>query len=232
MYAMPSRNGLAATVLLLLSAAVPACGGTSSNAPPDASADEGPDTAEDVSDLTAAKVTLRIPLLDEDGKLLSKHNAALGAAGLGTFPDVVEIEGGSHAALAKNATKKWEEASALVDKAYEKLHLEIAMRAYGEPYSYQTKDPKTTLCYRGNPMLVVDLVNNLADKVFSDQLGVHGWRYRQTKKLDENLTAEDEATFPTIWKTWRGKGAAVLVVTHSSDDGSEMNVGIISKCAP
>jgi hypothetical protein len=230
---MPSRQVLALLALIAVSAAViPACGGTAASAPADATADEGPETAEDVSDLKSAKVTLRIPLLDDKGKLLSAHNAALTAAGLGTFPDVVEIEGGTNAALAKNATKKWDEASALVDKAYEKLHLSIEMQSYGEPYSYQTKDPKTTICYRGNPMLVVSLVNNLADAVFSDQLGVHGWRYRQTKQLDENLTPEDEATFPTIWKQWRGKGAAVLVVTHSSDDGGEMNVGIIAKCAP
>ncbi len=232
MYAMPSRHVLAATVLLALCAAIPACGGTSSDPVPDTAAEEGPETAEDVSDLKSAKVTLRIPLLDYKGKLLSAHNAALTAAGLGTFPDVVVIEGGTNAALAKNAAKKWEDASALVDKANEKLNLSIEMRAYGEPYSYQTKDPKTTICYGGNPMLVVTLINNLADAVFSDQLGFHGWRYRQTKQLDENLTAEDEAGFPTIWKQWRGKGAAILTVTHSSDDGSEMNVGLISKCAP
>lgn len=232
MYAMSSRQLLVFLALSAVAAAVPACGGTAGSAPLDATADEGPEVGEDVSDLKSAKVTLRIPLLDEKGKLLSAHNAALSAAGLGTFPDVVEIEGGANAALAKGATKKWDEASALVDKAYEKLHLSIEMQSYGEPFSYQTKDPKTTICYRGNPMLVVSLVSNLADAVFSDQLGVHGWRYRQTKQLDENLTADDEATFPTIWKQWRGKGSAVLVVTHSSDDGSEMNVGIIAKCSP
>jgi hypothetical protein len=232
MYAMLNRPSLAATALLTFCVVITGCAAANEAPPaPVDAVDEGPETAEDVSDLTSAKVTLRIPLLDEDGKLLSRHNAALSAAGLGTFPDVVEINGGANGAIARTATKKWDDASALVDKAYEKINLEIAQRSYGEPYSYQTRDPNTTICYRGNPMLVVSLINNLADRVFSDQLGVHGWRYRQTKWLDDNLTSDDEATFPTIWKTWRGRGAAVLVLSHSSDDGSETNVGIISKCA-
>ena len=219
-----------ATLLLSLcvSAAAVACSGS---APLGAATDvEGPGTAEDVSDLTAASVVLRVPLLDDDGKLLSKHNSVLTAAGLGSFPDVVEIAGGKNGLPAKNASKQWQGASALTDKAYEKLKLSIAMRSYGEPISYETKDPNTTICYKGNPLWVASLVANLSDDVFSDQLTIHGWRYRQKKELDSNIGPKEEATFPTIWKSWRGQGAAVLMLTASSDDGGETNVGLIRKC--
>jgi hypothetical protein len=74
----------------------------------------------------------------------------------------------------------------------------------------------------------VNLISSLTDNVFSDQLSIHGWRYRQTKVTD--LAPEDEASFPSIWKNWRGQGAAILMITASSDGGEEMNVGLISKC--
>src|SRR4029079_16943112 len=127
-YAMPSRHAFAAALFLALAA----CGGTSSSdvPVPDANVDEGPDTAEDVSDLTAGKVTLRIPLLDENGKLLSRHNAALHAGGLGPFPGLVEIQGGANGSMLAHGDDKVTAASTLVDKAYEKLHLEIPMRSY------------------------------------------------------------------------------------------------------
>jgi hypothetical protein len=197
------------------------------NAGAGAGADE-PATAEDESELRSAKVTLRVPLLDYDGKPLSKHNAALAAAGLGTFPESVEIEGGATGAHYANATKKWDAASALIDKANEQLNLEIEMRQLGEPYEYKTSNPATSICYKGNPKLVVNLISSLTDNVFSDQLSIHGWRYRQTKVTD--LAPEDEASFPSIWKNWRGQGAAILMITASSDGGEEMNVGLISKC--
>jgi hypothetical protein len=194
------------------------------------SADDG--SEESSSDLKGETVTLRVPLLDDKGELLSLHNPALLAGGLETFPDVVEISAGAKGALAKDATQAWGKASALVDKAYEALRLELGMRPPGEPSSYQTKDPKTTICYKGNPLLVANLVSNLADAVFSDQLGVSGWRYGQTKRLGADVTSRDAAKFPAAWKDWKGTGTDVLVITHATDGGSEANVGIIVKCAP
>ena len=69
-----------------------ACGGSSATVGPGDPA-EGPDVAEDVNDLTSTKVTLRVPILAEDKKPLARHNDQLAAAGLGTFPTTVEVEG-------------------------------------------------------------------------------------------------------------------------------------------
>jgi hypothetical protein len=193
------------------------------------SPDEGPDVAEDQSDLTSARVTLRLPLLDYEGKPLSKHNPALTAAGLDTFPDTVEIEGrGTNGRALANADKKWNDAEKLVDKANEQLNLNIEMTLLAEPYNYKTSNPATSICYKGNPKLVVNLITSLTDNVFSDQLSIHGWRYRQMKVTE--LSEDDESFMPTVWRTWRGRGAAILFVTASSDGGEETNVGIIPKC--
>ena len=175
-------------------------------------------------------MTLRIPLLDYEGKPLSKHNAALTAAGLDKFADTVEVEGGANGRALANTEKKWNEASALVDKANEELpNLNLEMTLLAEPYNYKTSNPATSICYKGNPKLVVNLITSLTDSIFSDQLSIHGWRYRQTKVTD--LSEDDQRDFmPSVWKNWRGQGAAILFVTASSDGGEETHVGIIPKC--
>ena len=97
-----------------------------------------------------------------------------------------------------------------------------------EPGEYETKDPHTSICYEGNPLLVVNLIESLTDGIFSDQLTVHGWRFRQKKVLEGSV--DDDSDFPRIWKE-RRKGNAALTITASSDDGSETNVGLIRRCA-
>jgi hypothetical protein len=206
------------------------CAGSEA-APRGSESEEGPDAAEDVNDLTAAKVTLRIPIIDDTGKPLSKHNGALKAAGLSTFPEFVEIEGGANGRALPGADKPFQDASALTDKAFEKLNLELTMMQLGEPPDYKTSDRATSICYKGNPLLVVELIQSLGDGVFSDQLSLHGWRFRQKKVLADGLSEEDEATFPSIWQNWRGKGLAILTITASSDGGEETNVGLIPRCS-
>jgi hypothetical protein len=201
-----------------------------STSEPTAPADfDEPETAEDVGELNSGRVALRVPLLDENGKLLSRHNAEMRAAGLATFPDTVEIRGGADGAVVRDGAKKWEKASALIDAAYEK-GIELTHRLLAEPADYETKDAATTICYTGSAKLVASLIQSLTDSVFSDQLGIHGWRYRQTKELQEGSDPEWENAFPSIWKNWRGRGNAILFLTASSDSGDELNVGIVRKC--
>jgi hypothetical protein len=190
-------------------------------------ADDG--TASAGADVSTAAVSLRIPLLDDKGDVLAKHNAQFRAAGLGTFAATVDIAGGADGSSLPGADKAFSDASTLADKGAEKLHLDIAMREFGEPPDFETRDPSTSICYRGNAKLVVPLIESLADGVFSDQLNVHGWRYKQVKVVEDE--GGDESGFPVIWKTWRGDGEAVLTLTASSDEGVETHVGLIPRCA-
>jgi hypothetical protein len=220
---------LAASLFAVLTVGV-GCSG-SEGAPGGSANEEGPEMAEDVRDLTSAKVTLRIPIIDDQGKPLSKHNDALKAAGLDTFPEFVEIEGGANGRALPGADKPFHDASQLTDKAFEKLKLELTMMQLAEPPEYKTNDRATSICYKGNPLLVVSLIESLTDGVFSDQLSLHGWRFRQKKVLADGLSEEDEASFPSIWQNWRGKGLAILTITASSDGGEETNVGLIPRCS-
>jgi hypothetical protein len=221
------KLGLLYSCLAVGAVAVGACGG-------DRRADEpgleGPEVAENAADLTSGRVSIRVPLIDQEHKALSRHNPKLRAAGLATFPETVEIEGGANGLGLAGSEKNWAAAAKLTDDAFETLKLDVQMQMFGEPHDFKTDDPATTLCYKGNPKLVVKLIESLTDSVFSDQLNVHGWRFRQVKVMQEQLTPEDEETFPAIWKNWRGRGNAILMLTASSDDGSETNVAIVPKC--
>lgn len=187
----------------------------------------------DESALKEKKVALRIPLLEETKggvRLLSVNNDKLEAAGLPKFPDFIEIAGSKSGFATKASHKKWADAGALIDKADAQIHLSLEMVDYGEPRDYETKDKRTSICYVGNPTMVVNLIASLTDSVFSDQLGFHGWRFKHAKHLDESMPPEEEKTFPKIWHDWRGDGDAILLITHTSDDGNEMNVNLIPMC--
>jgi hypothetical protein len=210
--------------MLALSCAV-ACGESSAPTNP-----EGPDTPENEAEVNSGKVSLRIPVVDEKGKLLSRYNAKLAAARLPTYPDTIEIHGRADGSMVPRGDEEWERVMGFSDKVYEKLHLDVQQEVYGEPYEFKTDDPATSLCYRGSGKLVASLVADLASRVFSDQLNIHGWRYRQMKVLHEDAEEGADADFPAIWHNWRGGGAAVLMITASSDDGSETNVNLIPQC--
>jgi hypothetical protein len=47
------------------------------------------------------------------------------------------------------------------------------------------------------------------------------------REIDEEI----EASFPSIWQNWRGKGLAILTLSASSDGGEETNGGLIPRCS-
>lgn len=107
----------------------------------------------------------------------------------------------------------------------------VERRDWAEPGDYQTNDPRTGICYRGDGAQVYGAVAALAGwALMSDQLSVHGWRYKHTKFLAEPLSEGEDANFPAIWHQWRGDGEAVLFVTACSDGGEETNPGLVYKC--
>ncbi len=178
--------------------------------------------SESESELRRGQTILRIPLLDSQGALLSTHNNELVGKGLARVTsDVVEFDSTRLAA----GKQKWAAAGALVDDAQEH-DLDLEMQTLGEPYDYVRRDAKG-MCWMGDARKAVELIGRLTDDVFSDQLSVHGWRY---KSIREAANGIDEAELPAIWQEWRGQGEAILMITASSDGGDEMHVGLIPKC--
>lgn len=191
--------------------------------------DAGQGAASEENELKAATVSLRVPLLSYSGRhpLLSTRNAEFRALGLDDMPDTVELDGNSKGEPTAASRKKWSDITDRVNDAQEKGST-VEMIHLGEPSDYMTKSSKTSICYKGTPLLVVPFIQNMTDSVFSDQLTVHGWRYKQ--KVVTELSEADQAAMPDVWNEWRGKGQAVLTLTASSDGGEEAHVGIIPKC--
>lgn len=185
--------------------------------------------ASEEGELNSSTVSLRIPILSYDGKhpLLSTHNAEFKKLGLTEVPDTILLESNSKGEPTAASRKQFRDIMDLVVSAQEK-DSKVEMVQLAEPSDYVTKSSKTNICYKGNPLLVVPFIQRMADSVFSDQLVVHGWKYKQ--KVVTEISEEDQANLPDVWNEWRGKGQAVLVLTASSDGGEEANVGIIPKC--
>jgi hypothetical protein len=106
-----------------------------------------------------------------------------------------------------------------------------AMPAWG-PGSFTMSGPPG-LCYRGNPLKVADFLREIAGRALSEQLIVHGFRYKQVKQFEEGVDADEPGVddgFPDVWQQWRGNGEAVLVVSSINDGGDEFSPAIIPRC--
>lgn len=89
-------------------------------------------------------------------------------------------------------------------------------------------------CYIGNAAEAVDIAFGLADGIYSDQLSLTAWKFKnqvhayedsETKRIDEMLNENS-----TIWKNFKGTDETILIVSSQSDDGDDINEGFIYKC--
>jgi hypothetical protein len=65
----------------------------------------------------------------------------------------------------------------------------------------KTGDEPLTLCYLGEPTAAVDTIVGLTDGVFSDELSILGWRYKDQKHFGQD--EEDFSQWPDEWKDGR-----------------------------
>jgi hypothetical protein len=192
-----------------------------------ACADSAPsDVAQDESAVTRGRASLVIPLIDEEQKLLSRFNAKATAQGLKALPDVVEVKTTADADRVDDLRRYFN------DEVMDAVGApDQAMPAWG-PGSFTMSGPPG-LCYRGNPLKVVEFLGELAGRAFSEQLIVHGWRYKAIKKFDSDVDPNEpgmDEGFPEVWHEWRGAGEAVLVVSSTNDGGDEFSPAIIPRC--
>lgn len=185
-----------------------------------------PEPAGGEAELKAGEASLVVPLIDEKKKLLSRYNAQAKAKGLREMPDTFEVK------TTADAKKLSELRDYFNDEIMDAVGAkDQAMPAWGpDSFTSWSKSSKTPgLCYRGNPTKVVDVIRSGTDLIWSDQLVVHGWRYKTQKHFDDGA-GDYEDQFPDVWKEWRGEGVAVLVVASQSDDGDDLSPAIIPRC--
>jgi hypothetical protein len=215
-YAASHMKNLISAGLLLLPLLGVACAGS----------DAGSDLTQDEAALTRGPASLVVPLIDEDQKLLSRFNAKATAQGLKALPDTVELKN------VADADRYNELRDYYNDEVMDAVGAPVqAMPAWG-PGSFTMSGPPG-LCYKGNPLKVVEFLGEMAGRAFSEQLIVHGWRYKQLKKFDADVDPNEPGVdegFPEVWHEWRGTGEAILVVSSTNDGGDEFSPSIIPRC--
>jgi hypothetical protein len=144
---------------------------------------------------------------------------------LKALPDVVEIKNATDADRVEKLREYFD------DKVMKAVGApDQAMPAWG-PDSFTMNGPPG-LCYRGNALKVAAFLEEIAGRALSEQLIIHGWRYKNVKKFGDDNVSEPGADegFPAVWRQWRGQGEAVLVVSSTNDDGDEFSPAIIPRC--
>ncbi len=174
----------------------------------------------------ATTPALVIPLIDENKKLLSRFNDEARAKGKRELPDTVEVKTQADGRKVADLRSYFDEEIMPAVNATAQ-----AMPAWGpDSFTNWSRSKKTPgLCYRGEPKKAVELISTVADTVFSDQIIVHGWRYKSEKHFNEG-DEEYEADFPDVWSEWRGTGSAILVVSSIGDGGDDLSPAIIPRC--
>ena len=207
---------------LFIAFLVAGCASSSSKSDDPSEAPGGQESALE----TSSAPSLVVPLIDEKKKLLSRFNAAARAKGLQETPDTVEVKNQA------DGQKVFELRNYFADNVQEAVHApDQPMPSWGpDSFTNWSKRNHTPgLCYKGNPKKVVELMASLADSVFSDQLMVHGWRYKSEKHFADG-DEEFENDFPDVWGEWRGTGTSILVISSIGDGGDDLSPAIIPRC--
>ena len=85
-------------------------------------------------------------------------------------------------------------------------------------------------CYRGDAQEAVKIASLMGDSVYSDQLGIWGWKYKDEVHL---IDAKNESALARISRDWRefsGDDESILILSHENDDQTDFNAGVIVKC--
>lgn len=121
-----------------------------------------------------------------------------------------------------DANKTYWAQSEKVDAIASKLHKEI---------NFKLSDPHG--CYSGVASEAVTIIAGLADGLFSDQLGLFGYKYKKEMELVDSSDEDAKAFLNTeskTWKNWKGNDESILILFHVGDDGDDVNEAIITKC--
>ena len=185
-----------------------------------------PPAAEESALVTSGPASLVVPFIDENKKLLSRYNDQAVAKGLDKMPETLEVKN------AADAQKYADLRDYFNDKIMEAVHAKTQAMPAWKPDSFTiwSKSSKVPgLCYKGAPDKVIALIGEMASTVFSEQLIIHGWRYKTAKHFGDG-DAEYENGFPDVWKEWGGKSNAILVIASQGDDGDDLTPSIIPPC--
>jgi hypothetical protein len=228
---MSLLRSLGVVALLLASVASAACA-SSADAEPSA------DPESDENDVRAATTTLSFALVgrefDERAEEwrdvpLDSLNPALQRAGLPAFDKWITL-GRGHGA-------KFTALEAKLEAANKKLRRKIELPSNWDPSGY------VGLCFNGIPAGVMKTVDELRGSMFSTDMGVQAYRYRNTKKVFHSTEGEwfkmhreeggeDHEAELKVWERFETSAAAFLMMVDGGQqgDGTEFFPVLIKAC--
>lgn len=176
--------------------------------------------------------TLKIPLFVEDNNQIipvSKINEQYKLQGNDKLLEVLVVTN-----TKQSIKESYKTAWALrekVEKLAEKVNKEFFV-ATDHPGGFQVGNIRT--CYTGTPDEAMEIVQNMTDSIYSDQLGVFGYKYKKQTTYLEGQEPEETEEFlsesSAAWKNWNSANDDILVLSHETDGGDDVNEGIIVKC--
>jgi hypothetical protein len=176
------------------------------------------------STVSFAKTTLRIPVQTEEGITAAALNVKLKKAGAETLPLYFEVTSDD------SGYDLYEAMAKKVAKALDTLNIQSSWRSETIPNS-----DFTGTCYTGDAKDVTNIVFELGGSFYTEQMNLWGWKYKKQTHINPDEDKAETERFlnaeSKLWKNWRGKGEAVLIVLAFSDDGDDVNESIIPKCA-
>lgn len=162
---------------------------------------------------------LRIPLNFEGFEKVAEVNKILATTEFPQFDSVIELKNPETAYQDMSAL--YQRVSKISEQVPELKYLNVSSELY----------PGEGTCYLGKPEVAIDMIFSLVDNYYSDQMSLIGWKYKNKKHLiDESAESDYSDSFPEIWKNWKGKGEAILLLTSVGDSGDDVQVSIIRKC--
>lgn len=187
------------------------------------------------SAFAAPKATLRIPtILDLNGNndkpvTAAVINPKLIKAGLKALPLFVEL--GSDE---RDAYKKVSAFNDVVEASLKKIGYQDGRLATG--YVPGDLDQGTFVtCFTGDGALVAELTKEVTDVVYSDQYGIHAWKYKKITRSDAGDELDQESLDwlnqeSPAFKNWNTNQDAVLILSHIGDGGDDVSESVIKRC--
>jgi hypothetical protein len=173
---------------------------------------------------------LRIPIYFEgmSGKAVSAEtvNVMLNKTNGQSLQEVLEIT------FKDDAVKKVNDFDLQINKAAQALNRRLALIDESIPNSNIVVPYMT--CYVGDPNEVVPLIQSLSGVIYSDQMTVWGFKYReQTIIISPTGKAEVDKRLSEgslAWRTWKSVNGDILLLTAVNGSHTDINESIIPSC--
>jgi hypothetical protein len=155
-------------------------------------------------------------------------NPKIIAKGLKALPLFVELSAGE-----KDNYKKVDAIRTQVQDSLAKIGYKDGGLASGYVPGDLDK-PGAETCFTGDGTLVADLTKDATDSIYSDQYGVHGWKFKTASGGEDGALDQETNDFlnenSKVWKSWNKAQDAVLILSHVGDGGDDVSESIIKRC--